>query len=285
LWPVRTTIDPEAWLSNFRDGEEKFANRLLEGFVFYNESLVAQMFRGTFANISQYVADNKSGHLAASTEWARFLSSVRIVRVTGETPNDTDSGYIFARLAKTFLRFPERQVVGHEEALTQLIRNPRQPLVFVDDFVGSGSQFAETWRRQHRIGAGYYSFKSVTDASPSANTTFYAPIVCTELGQRTINLVAPNLRLIPAHLIGPQYSVLSPNSIVWRDLASEGPTFIQEASARAGIPDRNGEVGCWRGFNQLGLAIAFAHGCPDATIPLLTFDRNGWKPLIRMSPP
>jgi len=282
LWPLRTVLDPLRWLSNFSASERPLANRLLEGFVYYSEPLVSQMFRATFANISQFVVRNKSNHLAASTEWARFLNSVKIVRVTGEQPNDTDSGYIFSRLAKHWLGFNQSQTIPPEKALELLIKNPRQNIVFVDDFVGSGNQFRDTWTRYYPVGAGHYSFKTVADASPVTDTVFYAPVICTEYGKQNISKVAPNLKIVPAHLIGPQYSVLSANSIVWReDMAGEGPQFVEFSSRRAGIPDRHGEEGCWRGFHELGLAIAFSHGWPDATIPLFYFDQNGWKPLIR----
>jgi hypothetical protein len=281
LWPLRDRLNPQLWLSNFPPDEQKLAHRLLEGFVYYSRPLVAQMFRGAFANISQFIVKNKSNHLAASTEWARFLKSVKIVRVTGEEPNDTDSGYIFARLARDFLGIDQTQILSPAEVVESMIRNPRQGVVFVDDFVGSGNQFLSTWTREYPVGAHQYSFKAISDASPTPNSIFYAPIICTEKGKAAIASAAPTVRVVAAHVIGTRYSVLSPDSIIWGDMSNEGPSFVREASARAGIPHKNGGLGCWTGFHSLGLALAFEHGWPDSTIPLLYFDENGWKPLLR----
>jgi hypothetical protein len=282
LWPRTTSVNPAQWLSNFKTDELRLANRLLEGFVYYSKELTENMFRGGFANISQYVVKNKINYLTASNEWARFLSAVKIVRVTGEEPNDSDSGYTFSRLSRDMLGISQKQIVSPEAALDSLIRNPKQNIVFVDDFVGSGNQFIETWRREYTFGSSKYSYQSVVNSSPQLNTIFYAPVICTKFGLGEIIKVAPTVKIVPAHLIGEQYSAISNNSIIWRkDMQSEGPSFVEQKSKEIGLPDLNGEEGCWRGFNKLGLALSFAHGWPDATLPIFYSNDNGWKPLLR----
>jgi hypothetical protein len=47
------------------------------------------------------------------------------------------------------------------------------------------------------------------------------------------------------------------------------------------MPDENGNnVNDWQGFHRLGLALAFEHGAPDATIAMLRWNANNWQPLI-----
>lgn len=282
LWPRATTLNASQWLENFSQDEQQLARRLLEGFTFFSADLVKQMFKGAFANISQFVVRNRSAYLPASVEWARFLGSVLVVRVTGETPSETDSGYLFTRIARDFIGINEQQIVTPESALSALIANPRQPIVFVDDFIGSGFQFKKTWERPHRIGTSDYSFKTVTSGAAGHGSVFYVTLISTDLGRYHISKVAPSVRIVPAHQVGDQYSVISSNSIIWRtDMQIEGPAFVERKSLEIGIPDKGGEEGCWRGFNSLGLAVAFEHGWPDATIPLFHTSQNGWKPLIR----
>lgn len=282
LWPRATSLNPAQWLSNFTSDELPLARRLLEGFTYFSSDLVKQMFRGAFSNVSQFVIRSKHGYVQASVEWARFLGSVLIVRVTGETPSETDSGYLFARIARDFLGIDSTQIVTPEVALSALISNPRQPIVFVDDFVGSGFQFKETWERVHHIGNADFSYKAVTSGRPIYGNIFYVTVICTDLGRDHIDQVAPAVTVVPAHQIGGQYSAISAASIIWReDMRADGPAFIERKSLEIGIPDRDGHEGCWRGFNKLGLAIAFEHGWPDATIPLFYYDKNGWKPLLR----
>ncbi len=282
LWPRTSKINTLQWLSNFSETELVFANRLLDGFTYYSSELVSHMFRGAFSNVSQYVVQNKSNYVSASLDWARFLGSVLIVRVTGEQPNDSDSGYMFCRISRDLLGISQDQIAAPEEALARFMQNPRQNIVFVDDFVGSGNQFIETWERLHQIGSSAFSFSSVASGLTAHNNIFYVPVICTGLGKRRIRKRAPMVRIVPAHWVGERNSVVSPQSIVWRDdMRLTGPAFIERKSLDAGIPDAGGGEGCWRGFSSLGLALGFEHGWPDATIPLFYFNKNGWKPLLR----
>lgn len=284
LWPKKANFDPAAWMSNFTPDEEPLAQRLLEGFTFFTEDLVKQMFRSAFLNLSTLVVSDKSGYTDAQKQWACFVDSILVVRVTGETPNDTDSGFTFARFARDILMIPEANIVSPAGALEKfLLEGYKGNILFVDDFVGSGNQFCETWFRSYHTKVGLASLNQLSEALGCNVGFFYCPVICTELGRATIQRNCGNrVKIVPAHFFGTQQSTLSMDSSIWReDMRTEGPDFIREASNRAGIPDLNGNVGCYQGFNKLGLALAFSHGYPDATIPLFYHNADGWIPLIR----
>jgi hypothetical protein len=282
IWPMRAKFDPQAWMQNFSSSEAPLAMRLLEGFTYYSNQLVEQMFRSAFANISQTVVGRKANYLSAKAEWSRFVNTLQVVRVTGEIPSDADSGYIFTRLTREILTIPESQICTPEEALARLMNSTKGGVLFVDDFVGSGNQFAETWAREYNVGGSTVSFKSLAANTRGSVGFFYIPVICTDSGRARINRDCPEVSIIPAHFMGSSHSALTSDSIIWRDdMRTEGPEFVRTASARAGIPDLDGGEGCWRGFHKLGLAIAFEHGCPDASLPLFTWEENDWKPLIR----
>src|SRR5262245_40185903 len=84
LWPVRTKIDPEGWLSNFLSGEEEHAVHLLNAFLYFPEPLVSEMFMSAFCSISSLIANPADGFLPVSTIWRTFLSRVILVPVMGE---------------------------------------------------------------------------------------------------------------------------------------------------------------------------------------------------------
>lgn len=77
-------------MSNFDEVEKPFAHRLLEGFTFFSNELVAAMFRAAFKNLSQVVLRNRSNYLAAANEWAAFVDSVIVVRVAGQLTSEAD---------------------------------------------------------------------------------------------------------------------------------------------------------------------------------------------------
>lgn len=284
LWPRATRFDPKGWLENFDAEDQKYAIRLLEGFTYFADELVGALFQGAFQNLSQLVVQNKDNYFSASSQWTQFLESAIVVRVEGFHSSDADSGYIFTRLARDRLGVQEEQLLSPAKALEQLRTIPRGNVIFVDDFVGSGEQFENTWSKIHQLSdLASASFKSLVGTIGSGAVGFYyCPLICTEVGRDYIADKCPLVKVVPAHVLPETYSALSSNSVIWRDdMKVQGPLFIERASEMAGIPFRDGQEGCRMGYRKLGLALAFAHGWPDAVLPIFTHQENGWKPLLK----
>lgn len=284
LWPRATRFDPKGWLENFDADDQKYAIRLLEGFTYFADELVGALFQGAFQNLSQLVVQNKDNYFSASSQWTQFLESAIVVRAEGNYSSDADSGFIFTRLARNKLGVQEEQLLSPAKALDQLKTTPRGNVIFVDDFVGSGEQFEDTWTKIHQLSdLGAASFKSLVATIGSGSVSFYyCPLICTDVGRDYIARNCPLVKLVPAHALPETYSALSSSSVIWReDMKVEGPLFVERASVKAGIPFRDGQEGCWMGYRKLGLALAFEHGWPDAVLPIFTHQENGWKPLLK----
>lgn len=282
LWAIKKRIDPEGWLSNFKPEELPHALSLLNGFMYFSGPTVDELFRGAFRKLSQIVVKDKDSLIGAQAEWRNFLRDSVVTRVTGEEPSDADSGFLFARKARDLIGFPEDRIVDSAEALRRMKAGALKSIIFVDDFVGSGNQFVTLWsRRIPQQGAPDTSFSDEW-ATRQGVGIFYCSIICCDTGKMNISTNCPNAILSPAHFINEEYCALRPNAFFWdKTLGSTATNFLEVASRRAGIPDNNGNVGDWRGFHRLGLALAFEHGVPDATLPMLSWNRNGWKPLVK----
>ena len=273
LWPRTELLSPERWLKNFTEDETPLALHLLNAFQFFSEDLTRAMFDAALHAIS---GDLVTKHGPASQSvWRSFIDQVLVAPVEGEDPNPTDSGYGFARRARQYI--DEKRIGRPMEIVARLISTDA-PVVFVDDFVGSGNQFIETWERQYSAGTTTVSLQNI--AKVRNGPFYYCPLICTEYGADRIRKRCPEVRLLPAHLIAARDGALSPDSRLWpTGLHSNAVEFIHRASQRAGIPlvgkDR------WDGYHGLGLALAFAHSVPDATLPLFDWEKNGWHPLIR----
>jgi hypothetical protein len=282
LWPLKTTLDPERWLSNFHNGELEHAIHLLNAFMYFSETLVNEMFVAAFQTLSRYFRGYNDSFLASQMRWKDFLATVRFTHVTGEVPNPTDSGFAFARKARQLLNIPEQRIQNPELILKELVNSGPCPVVFVDDFVGSGSQFLSTWNRQISVENGrMVSFSQMSENR--GQVFFYCPLICCSHGIEALRTHAPLVRFNPCHTLAPNYSALAADSVLWPpNLLSTAASFLKIASKRAGIPDSNGvKVDDWQGFRRLGLALAFQHSVPDATMPIFYWEQNGWKPLIR----
>jgi hypothetical protein len=283
IWPLKQKVNPEAWLNNFEEHEIPFAAMLLNGFMYLSEEIVDSIYHSAFHELAAYLREASDTAFAVETKWKIFLERVILTYCTGETPGPTDSGFIFARKARQLLKMPEERIVPPERAL-ELLATDDCPVVFVDDFVGSGNQFVETWHRKNQIGSFVgHSFATVLAIQPQS-LVFYCPVVATTFGLSAIEGDCSGIRLAPAHILDPRYSALHPNSLIWpEELQSNAVEFLRNASARAGIPVDLDRVDDWRGFNEQGLALAFSHSVPDATLPIFYWDTPSWHPLIRRS--
>jgi len=280
LWPIKSVINPNLWLSNFSSDEMIYATHLLNSFLFYSEQLVNLMFIASFQMLSNDIRNDGDSFLNTLISWNSFVDNIIITPVTGEDPNISDSGFAFARKARQQLGIKEAQLMSQEQALQLLVDEGPRPVIFVDDFVGSGDQFIRTWKRQVRINSTNITYEDLS--SGSGFSFYYCPLICTEYGYNRLRTTCPDVNLRPVHTLPTCYSALETDSIIWPPyLLNDAINFIKKASERARIPDNNGSVNDWRGYNKLGLTIAFAHSVPDATLPIFYWNKNGWKPLIQ----
>ncbi len=260
LWPIHHDLDPAGWLGNFANDEMEHAVHLLNSFIYFSKDLVNHMMIGAFQGLSRVVLSTDLPYLKAQETWRSFNDRLIITYVTGEQPNPTDSGYLFARKARQNLGISEGRILNPTDALRELYVRGPIPIVFVDDIVGSGQQFMATWRRLVNWGSGSGSFEQF--AAVRDGTFYYCPLVCTQQGLERLKKDCPEVLLSPAHVLPPQYSVLAADSLIWPEsLRGTALAVLKIASERAGIPPA-----IWQGFGGLGLAMAFEHSVPDPLV-------------------
>ncbi|MDP2898916.1 MAG: hypothetical protein Q8Q12_20455 [bacterium] len=236
-----------------------------------------QMMIAAFQGLSHLQWWGNEPYISSRAGWRSFVDSVLITCVTGERPSDTDSGHHFQRMARQVLGIPEQRILSPEDTLREILNHGPRCVVFVDDFVGSGRQFRTTWARDVAVTkSASISFQKVASIMPD-NRFFYCPLICTRHGERVVRNKCPEVEVCPAHFLEPEYGALSPDSFVWPDhLRASAYTFLEQASARAGIADTE-----WRGIDDLGLVLAFEHSVPDAALKMIYWEKNNWKPLVR----
>jgi len=278
IWPMKSILDPDPWLNNFKENELDHALYLLNSFLYFSKPLMDEVFAGAIRTLSRLLMTQEDNCDSLKTKWKRFIDSAIVTYPTGEIPNPTDSGFQFARKARA-MGIREGSIKTPEQVVSILETKANVPVIIVDDFIGTGHQFFETWDRPY--GAKGKSLREVASITPSS--LYACPAFCTEYALGELRRECPKLIVNPGHLIPKNYSVLAEDSIVWPAyLRHSAIDFIQSASARAGIPDTEGSTPeDWRGFGKLGLTIAFEDTVPDATLPLFSWEENGWHPLIR----
>jgi hypothetical protein len=284
IWPLRARLDARGWLANFESDDLPLARHLLNAFIYFSDDLTRQLFVSALQGISVLPTWRARHPGGVFQEWARFTKSLTLTYVTGEVPNPADSGHLFARKARDHAGIPEGRIVSPEEALRKIvIEGDASPIVFVDDFVGSGNQFCDTWERQYQIGTKRVSFqetavRALTEGAPLE--VYYAAAVCTQYGCNAIEATCSKVAVSAGNVLDERYSVFHPESLVWpAGLVSDGQALVRRISIGLGLPDDDSEWGLL-GFHALGLAVGFAHKIPDATIPLFRYRDQRWRPLV-----
>lgn len=277
----QTKIDPEGWLSNFSTAERPYALVLLSRFTFFADHLVDQLFRSAFQNLSNMLfADEWPEFDEVRHTWSDFCSRALITIVQGETPNPSDSGWLFARKARQAVGIDQNQLFEPRDVVAKLTAGFDGPVVFVDDFVGSGEQFLSTWAREYVHPGQSTSFQEL--ARFSAANFYYCNAMTTEYGMKRINRLAPDVTISAGNIIPERYSLADRDSLLWpKSIRDDGIAIVEAVGRRLGYDADDGGEEDWRGFHGLGLALAFQHSVPDANLPLFFTERNGWKPLVR----
>lgn len=280
-WPP-SKIDVHGWLQNFDASERTYASHMLGHFMFFSDEIVDALFLSAFQSLSNRFRSHWCNRITANRSWNEFLSKAIITIVQGEAPNPTDSGFLFARKARQVLGVPEDQIFSPDEALKAAADGFDGPIIFVDDFVGSGEQFLSTWKVKREIsGHGSMAFQDLPRKQDQMIA--YCNAILTDFGRTRISLVCPSLLLASGNVIPDTYSWTSESSLLWpENERATGIDFIRRTSKRIGLIDDNGGQQDWRGFHKLGLGIAFEHSTPDATLPLFHWADN-WCPLVRRS--
>lgn len=270
VWTIEPAIKPDLWLSNFTKAELPYAENLLSNFFFYNAKMCKSMLQSAFQDISLYLPGVNVEQRVKS--WDDLCKNAIFSTIDIDESNLTASGHLMCRKARQVLGIPEERFYKKEDALQRMYAGASKIIVFIDDFIGSGLQFTDTWTSPYMDKGKAMSYAEIS--AREGYQAYYLTLMATQYGLGEIAKSCSNIKIIAANVLDDRYSTISTSSILWpENLKSGAEEFIQNASNRAGIKN-------WKGFHNLALTVAFEHSVPDATLPLFYWNENGWKPLI-----
>ena len=272
LWP--RTVQPKQWLDNFSNSERPYAVHLLNSFAHFNQEIIDQLFMSAFQLLSCEVLPVGVPLNEAVQAWIEFRKRVLITPVNGENPSPADSGYRYASKARDLLDIPSSQLATHEDALKAVVSDATRPIIFVDDFVGSGQQILSHWKRQVTVNGTGLSFANA--AKGGMGPTYYCCALATDYGVGRIATAGLPLTVRAGNTLPVNASAFASDSLVWpKSECANGVAFLHAANARAGITSNA------KGFHGLGLTVGIEGRVPDATLPIFLWDQNDWLPLFR----
>ena len=272
MWLSEPSIRPRAWIENFDDGDKILAAQLLERFVFYNQRLTDSLLTASFYSIGDGL--RKGPAAPAKEQLLQALPNAIFTPVSGETPNPTDSGYFLCRRMRQVLNVDEARIKSTNEAYQSAAKG--QPVVFVDDFIGSGDQFLKTWRES----VSGTSFEIIHHQV--GFTAIYVSLVGTETGISTIASHAPSVAVCVTHKIddrGTFWGLQSSNPTLQNQIDLLLKKYALRLTPHDSYMNKNQYL--IYGYKNRGLFFAFEHSVPDATLPIFWCrGTNNWEPLI-----
>lgn len=276
LIPPEPKMRPRAWIKNFDDEDKLIAAKLLERFIYYDQRLTESLLKASFFSIADGLS--KGPQAPSKQQLLQSLPSAIFTPVSGESPNATDSGYLFCRLVRQTLGVSESNILLNDKAREKAKEGAT--VIFVDDFIGSGDQFISTWQSND---SSLQSFQSI-----QKRTNFQAIYVCLigiKEGIQAIQSRVPSIAICVTHKIDKR-------STLWgiRDanpeLYSQFNALLNKYSTRL-QPSENYMTQnhyLLYGYKNKGLFLGFQHSIPDATLPIFWCrGTNNWEPLIERS--
>jgi hypothetical protein len=240
-------------MTNFSNEDLDVATALLRTFVYMNQDMIEKLSTSAYIRLSALKADSDTAE-QIEPEWARFSSRVLISHPVSIPANSADSGHMFVRVLRDHAAIDEGRILNPDELAVELHRRVESvPVVFADDFSGTGTQV-------ERLGGEDY---------------YYVPAVISHAARIRVNAES-RFRVSAGNVLPESASALHPRTyLVPAAMRSRLSDFIAKYSDLAGIPvpDRYG-------YKDSALAIAFAHGVPNNSLPIFSWKDNGWIPLI-----
>lgn len=274
FWPPEKELRPRAWLNNFEEEDRGTAALLLDKFNYYNGRLTDALLLSSFHSLGDGLP--KAPNPNRPEVLLSALNSAVFTPVRGEHPNPTDSGNLFCRKARQILDIDETRIVETNDAISAA--RTGKPVVFLDDFIGSGDQFRYTWTRHLHSGT---TFESIQDEN--GFTAIYIALVATDFGVKAINSICPNVSLCATHILTSSSTIDG----VFKDepeVAERVDKFLRKychgLTPKEDYIANNSEYLAY-GYKKRGLLFGFEHSIPDATLPIFWAPGpNDWEPLI-----
>lgn len=279
LWPSESHLRPREWLHNFDEADRTVAASLLENFQFYNQRMTDRLLLASYYGLADEGVRAKL--IPTHSELDRVLQTAVFCPVEGENPNVTDSGNVMCRKARQLLGIPADRIRPTAAALDAAIAGA--PVIFVDDFIGSGDQFIKTWTRAYRTDSPT-SFAETKAISPFV--AIYVAMVATEDGIQTIRLKAPDVVLSVAHSLGADatlHGLRSGPAHPIHDLQQAQGLFLDKYAPSLSPQEHYMQSTRYKrlGFKSKALLFAFEHCVPDATLPIFwSPGPSSWRPLV-----
>jgi len=287
-WDKITKVQLDTWLGNFKGKEEKYlASLILHKLIYHNEDSIISMINNIFfIELPKYLK-SKNVYKVDDLDYFRkklfksqesFFREVNFRFSTIATGDLGESGHLYIKYLREYFICSnlivdissERNPQPGEDYCFQNIHRSINTIVFIDDFIGSGTQIVEFIE---------YNYKKLA----IFDNLVFMPLVAHQKGIDEIIKIGTdfglNIEIIPVEKINYENSsfYLSED----RDSIFDGKNTINDLHIfyKELINKIDFDSSPEYGFGDLGLTHMFSTGIPDNNLPLLFDTTDSWQAL------
>jgi len=270
VWDGITQIKLDKWLANFDTEQELyFAACLLDFLIYRSEPQTLAMIEQLFTRVLPDLNVKYPMPITTIDDWITQLRrttpdyepGVRFVAVVKHGDHPGKSGDIIARDFKRYFSINQKLLIDATQVLECHI-NGVNCFIFIDDFLGTGTQFTEAIYAQ-----------KIQDILPDIYAA-YTPLTAHIAGIQTIKTEFPSIRVSPVETLTEAYSVFNDACHCFVDgenNAASAKKFYCDLLQRKGIDEKGADR---LGYGGLELAYVFKHAVPDNCLPLFWWYAN-----------
>jgi hypothetical protein len=171
-----------------------------------------------------------------------------------------------SRLMRQDLGVKVNWIIKPEE-IKAAVQNGVKVFVFIDDLLGTGTQFIDMVREEDLV-----------DAIKN-NYVIYAPLVAHKKGMEALNRSYASLHVIAAEFLDESVSTFNNCFNDNHNTPEMARAFYDQMLEKRNLKilDSNNKYG----FGNLELAYIFEHGTPDNSLHILWDKQTNWNPLYK----
>lgn len=275
LWKEVDLRGLHDWVGYFESDSEKFlCGMILDALIFRSKAqtraLIANVLEKSIPQSLDYVSYEISQNfskIVKSRYPGDWLHRIRIVPVIRDIDPPTKSGPLVARLYKKEAQVNDRFM----DWPWSLSRNREKPeiVIFIDDFIGTGDQFTEFLDR---------FFKD--NPKEDDISYIYAPLAACSKGIDRLREEHAYINVCYAEVVPEKSGFFSGMHARYQGIADHLITEIVETHdeflKKVGLSKLREK----RGYGDLELTYTYAHGTPNATLPILWAENEIYRPLF-----
>jgi hypothetical protein len=260
------------WWSNFKtDTEQYFAACLLDNVIYRSTDQTLALMR----QLIQRVLPDHGRVTNGIINWQERLNAtlydpgVRIIPVIPPKSPQGKSAYVILRHFEKRLGI-NKKILARPEEIPTLLAQGIETIVFIDDLLGTGTQFVTEFAIHYALGLPKYHTKLI-----------YAPLVAHDEGINNIQTSFPHISIASAEILGRTHALFGAQGRAFNDGINTPQSAWNFYADILKTRNINLDSSSLRGFGELELAFFFEHAAPDNCLPIFWWNSSpNWKPLF-----